>query len=189
MIPLFKLASLPPSQRLRKAANLVRGAERRFVLRGHLEAGEADYFERLIKLLIEDGVFPPPALEELKAAGEVFSASGSVFAQGLAAAPGSADDPAAGEKIRRALNKVYQVLLVQTGRFQADWDFYESDGTLDASRRHSFPGMQVYLEDIRSPFNVGSMFRAAESFGAEKIWLSPLCTDPRHKRAERTAMG
>jgi TrmH family RNA methyltransferase len=33
------------------------------------------------------------------------------------------------------------------------------------------------------------MFRAAESFGAEKIWLSPLCADPRHKRAERSAMG
>jgi len=33
------------------------------------------------------------------------------------------------------------------------------------------------------------MFRAAESFGAEKVWLSPLCADPRHKRAERTAMG
>jgi TrmH family RNA methyltransferase len=49
--------------------------------------------------------------------------------------------------------------------------------------------MQVYLEDIRSPFNVGSMFRAAESFGVEKIWLSPFCADPRHKRAERTAMG
>ncbi|MDR0602585.1 MAG: TrmH family RNA methyltransferase [Treponema sp.] len=49
--------------------------------------------------------------------------------------------------------------------------------------------MQVYLEDIRSPFNVGAMFRAAESFGAEKIWLSPLSADPRHKRAERTAMG
>jgi TrmH family RNA methyltransferase len=33
------------------------------------------------------------------------------------------------------------------------------------------------------------MFRAAESFGAEKMWLSPLCADPRHKRAERTALG
>jgi TrmH family RNA methyltransferase len=49
--------------------------------------------------------------------------------------------------------------------------------------------MQVYLEDIRSPFNVGAMFRSAESFGAEKIWLSPLCADPRHPRAARTAMG
>jgi TrmH family RNA methyltransferase len=49
--------------------------------------------------------------------------------------------------------------------------------------------MTVYLEDIRSPFNVGAMFRTAESFGAEKILLSPLCADPRHPRAERSAMG
>jgi TrmH family RNA methyltransferase len=49
--------------------------------------------------------------------------------------------------------------------------------------------MYVYLEDIRSPYNVGSMFRAADSFGVEKIWLSPLCASPQHKRALRTAMG
>jgi TrmH family RNA methyltransferase len=33
------------------------------------------------------------------------------------------------------------------------------------------------------------MFRTAESFGAERLWLSPLCADPRHPRAVRTAMG
>jgi TrmH family RNA methyltransferase len=49
--------------------------------------------------------------------------------------------------------------------------------------------MLVYLEDIRSPFNVGAMFRTAESFGAEKIFLSPFCADPNHRRAQRTAMG
>ncbi|MCL2138103.1 MAG: TrmH family RNA methyltransferase [Treponema sp.] len=79
--------------------------------------------------------------------------------------------------------------FLRTGRFQADWDFYEQGGALDSTKRRIFPGMQVYFEDIRSPYNVGAMFRAAESFGAEKIWLSPLCADPRHKRAERTAMG
>jgi TrmH family RNA methyltransferase len=94
-----------------------------------------------------------------------------------------------GAGIRRALNTVYQILLDQTGRYQADWDFYEPGGTLDPSKRHVFWGMQAYFEDIRSPFNVGSMFRAADSFGIEKIWLSPLCADPHHKRAGRTAMG
>jgi TrmH family RNA methyltransferase len=33
------------------------------------------------------------------------------------------------------------------------------------------------------------MFRSAESFGIEKVLLSPLCADPHHPRAERTAMG
>jgi TrmH family RNA methyltransferase len=49
--------------------------------------------------------------------------------------------------------------------------------------------MFVYMEDIRSPFNVGAMFRTAEIFGVEKIFLSQFCADPRHRRAERTAMG
>jgi TrmH family RNA methyltransferase len=33
------------------------------------------------------------------------------------------------------------------------------------------------------------MFRTAESFGVEKIILSPFCADPLHRRAQRTAMG
>jgi TrmH family RNA methyltransferase len=49
--------------------------------------------------------------------------------------------------------------------------------------------MRVFLEDIRSPFNIGSLFRTAESFGVEKIILSPLAADPLHRRAQRTAMG
>jgi TrmH family RNA methyltransferase len=81
--------------------------------------------------------------------------------------------------------------MAGTGRYPADWDFDAAgpEGGLDALRRRIFPGMQVYLEDIRSPFNVGAMFRCAESFGVEKIWLSPLCADPNHPRAARTAMG
>jgi len=172
LIPLHKLFQLPRSPRLRKAANLVRGAERRFVFAGHLEAGEAEYFEKLVKLLAEDEAFPEAAAEALKTAGKSLADHGT-------------DE---GE-IRRTLNTVHQVLLAETGRYQADWDFFEPAGALDPSKRHIFSGMQVYLEDIRSPFNVGSMFRAADSFGAEKIWLSPLCASPRHKRALRTAMG
>jgi len=87
------------------------------------------------------------------------------------------------------LNSVHHLLLSETGRTKADWDFVNSPGLLDPSKRRPFAGMQAYLEDIRSPYNVGSMFRAAESFGVEKLWLSPFCADPKHKRAERTAMG
>jgi TrmH family RNA methyltransferase len=49
--------------------------------------------------------------------------------------------------------------------------------------------MTVYLEDMRSPFNVGSIFRTAEAFGAERILLSPRTPLPTHPRAEKTAMG
>lgn len=47
----------------------------------------------------------------------------------------------------------------------------------------------MYAEDIRSPFNLGSIFRTAEAFGAEKVLVSPLCVSPEHQRAQRSAMG
>jgi TrmH family RNA methyltransferase len=47
----------------------------------------------------------------------------------------------------------------------------------------------VYLEDIRSPYNVGSVFRTAEAFGVEHLWLSEQTPLPNHPRAARTARG
>ena len=149
-------------------------AERRFVISRRLPPEETEYLGGICELLAEDKDFPRAAAAAMKTSR-------------LTLVSGGAD--ADGANIRRALNTVHHLLLAETGRYQADWDFIEPAGTLNPSERRPFPGMQVYLEDIRSPFNVGSMFRAAESFGAEKIWLSPLCADPRHKRAERTAMG
>jgi TrmH family RNA methyltransferase len=170
MIPIHKLSGLPASQRLRKAAKLFGGAEHRFILSGRLSPEETEYLGKVTEMLA--GGFTGAARDLLKKARENFVCGNDVNS----------------EKIRRALNTVYHLLLAETGRYQADWDFIGPEGP-DPSKRHPFPGMRIYLEDIRSPFNVGSMFRAAESFGAEKIWLSPLCADPRHKRAERSAMG
>jgi TrmH family RNA methyltransferase len=174
MIPLGKLEKLPRSQKLRKVAKITGEAEQRFIVTGRLESGEAEYLGGMMELLAADERFSAPAAELLNKAQNVFSAS--CLAE-------------KGVEIRRALNDVYHLLMAETGRYPADWDFVEASGALDPSKRRIFPGMQIYFEDIRSPFNVGAMFRAAESFGAEKIWLSPLCADPRHKRAERTAMG
>jgi TrmH family RNA methyltransferase len=166
MIPLHKLEKLPRSQRLRKAAKIVGEAEHRLAALGKFPPQETEYLADLARLLAADKDFPQAAVDALVAV--QFADSGS---------------------LRRSLNTVYHLLMAETGRYPADWDFIESSGALDTSKRRTFAGMQVYLEDIRSPFNVGAIFRAAESFGAEKMWLSPLCADPRHKRAERTAMG
>lgn len=56
-------------------------------------------------------------------------------------------------------------------------------------KRSFYPGISVYAEDIRSPFNLGSIFRTAEGLGAEKVYLSPFCCDPEHPRAVRSGMG
>ncbi|MCL1814067.1 MAG: TrmH family RNA methyltransferase [Treponema sp.] len=174
MISLQKLATLPRSQRLRKAASIVRNAEHRFVVMGKLLSEEAEYLSNLVALLANDERFSKAATEALEKSQSGLSVTNMEGNK---------------KEFHRSLNTVYHILLTETGRCQADWDFIEATGALDISKRQFFSGMQIYLDDIRSPFNVGSMFRAAESFGAERIWLSPLCADPRHKRAERTAMG
>ena len=186
MIPLHKLVKLPRSQRLRKAAKIMGEAEHRFAGTLRLERVEAEYLGSVVELLAGDEGFSSAQVQALKAAG-----ASLISTETNLTSAGTVEDRTAEntKDIRRALASVYHLLMAETGRYPSDWDFIESSGALDPSKRHCFAGMQVYLEDIRSPFNVGSMFRAAESFGAEKLMLSPLCADPRHKRAERTAMG
>lgn len=55
--------------------------------------------------------------------------------------------------------------------------------------RPFYPRVYVYAEDIRAPFNLGSIFRTAEAFGAEKLLLSEGCVSPEQPRAQRSAMG
>ncbi|MBQ0162463.1 MAG: TrmH family RNA methyltransferase [Treponema sp.] len=55
--------------------------------------------------------------------------------------------------------------------------------------RKFYSGVCAYAEDIRSPFNLGSIFRTAEGLGAEKLYLSPFCCDETHPRAVRSGMG
>jgi len=184
MINIYKFEKLPRNQRLRKIASIFAAVERRFgsdaadADRTEITAKEFAYLYDIAKFLSHDSLFAQPALEVFANAAEVFL---------RAASPWKAGDNAAG--IRRSLNDARHLLLAETGRSQADWDFFDGDGRLDPARRHVFPGMCVYLDDIRSPFNVGAMFRSAESFGAEKVFISPFCADPNHVRAQRTAMG
>ena len=47
----------------------------------------------------------------------------------------------------------------------------------------------LILDRIRSPFNVGSIFRSADSFGIKKIILVEGTASPEHQRARRTSRG
>jgi TrmH family RNA methyltransferase len=185
MVPLYKLDKLPRIQKLRKIAKYFSKAEIRLNQAVEKTAGiytsaELIFFYDAAKLLINDIHFFTDAKNMLNDAVAIFEQ----------AASRSLPANSAGEaQFRRALNNVKHFLLTITGREQADWDFTGSDGRLDPAGRQIFEGMYVYLEDIRSPFNVGAMFRTAESFGVEKIFLSPLCADPHHKRSQRTSMG
>jgi TrmH family RNA methyltransferase len=148
--------------------------------------GEAEY------VFCQSGTWRYP-LDDLAAAADVLLQSADLTREALQViAEADAllkNQNAHNADIRRAVNTVRHLLLVETGQSPADWDFLDASSRLDPQKRLIFGGMRVYLEDVRSPFNVGSLFRTAESFGVEKMLLSPFTANPLHKRAERTAMG
>jgi TrmH family RNA methyltransferase len=182
----MKLERLPRHQRLRKLWKIFSEAEKRFIRGGQGESGERKHdnapaagelscLSGYAAILLLDTDFSPPAAAALREASEILS---------------DLKSPALPvPDVRRAINVIRHILLAETGRSPADWDLLDGEGVLDVTKRRIFGGVQVYFQDIRSPFNVGAMFRTAESFGVEKVFLSPLCADPRHPRAERTAMG
>lgn len=195
MIPPEKLFELEGGQRRRKLA-LCFGALERDIA-GIAEPGteynfksltRPQYTRRITEVLLKDPQLPESARAELQA---------------LLAAP-EFDE-------RRACNCARNHLLALIGTFPAEWDLViaphrphsSADGSVDAAaaasedasdtgiveKRDFFPGVMVYAEDIRSPFNLGSIVRTAEAFGAEKLFLSPHCTDLTHPRAIRSSMG
>lgn len=85
------------------------------------------------------------------------------------------------------MNSLRYLLLQAINAEPGDWDF-EQNSSVDRSER-TIGEMYLYLDGIRSPFNVGSIFRSAESFGIKKIFLSPETGSPEHNRARRSSMG
>ena len=93
-------------------------------------------------------------------------------------------------ELLRAVDALRHALLRASGQAPADWDLINPrTGMPDPSARRIRSGMRVYLEDLRSPFNIGSIFRTADAFGVEELILSPSCANPGHPRAMRSAMG
>ena len=179
MIEPGKLFQLKGGQKRRKLA-LTYGALERDIL-GIAEKGteysfttipRAEYIKEITKILLSDQKLAPEAAQELNTL--------------LSAQP--IDE-------LRVCNCARNHLLAIIGTFPAEWDLViaphaaptNEDGTV--RQRDFFPGVAVYAEDIRSPFNMGSIFRTAEAMGAEKVYISPCCVDPEQPRAVRSGMG
>lgn len=179
MIEPGKLNQLEPGQKRRKLA-LTFGALERDI-DGIPEPGNeysfknvprADYTKRLVSIVLADPQLKPVHAEALS--------------QVLASEP--FDE-------KRACNLARNALLEIIGTFPAEWDLIIAPHAAPVGEngvvreRDFFPGVCVYAEDIRSPFNLGSIFRSAEAMGAEKVFLSPMCTDAEHPKALRSGMG
>ena len=182
MIEPGKLFQLEGGQKRRKLA-LTYGALERDI-QGIAEKGteysftnmpRSEYIKQITRILLKDPKLPESAAAELKVL--------------MSREPFELQDEL------RLCNCARNHLLKIIGTFPAEWDLViaphsaatEADGTV--RKRDFFPGVCVYAEDIRSPFNIGSIFRTAEAMGAEKVLISPHCIDPTQPRAIRSGMG
>ena len=177
MIQPHKLHQLKGGQRRRKLALCFGSLERDIAgiaEKGHEYSFDSlprdEYVKKLITIVMDDPKLPEQAKNEL-----LNLLSHQPFDE------------------RRACNVAKNHLLNIIGTFPAEWDLIiaphraPEDGVIE--RRFFHPGLYVFAEDIRSPFNVGSIFRTAEAMGAEKVFISPFCADPLHPRSLRSAMG
>ena len=176
MIAPDKLKELSPGQKRRKLALTFGELERDIA--GIAEPGlsynfpslsRADYTKKVAQLVLLDEKLPQESAQQLK---ELLQAQ-------------NFDE-------RRVCNYARNALLDILGTFPAEWDLViaphsSTPGTADS--RSFFPGTAVYAEDIRSPFNLGSIFRTAEAMGLEKVFISPACTPPEQTKAQRSSMG
>lgn len=179
MIEPHKLNQLQPGQKRRKLA-LTFGALERDV-DGIPEKGNeynfksiprAEYIKKLIRILLADEQMPSESKDCLE---KILAAE-------------SFDE-------KRACNLARNALLSVIGTFPAEWDLIIAphapplDDNGIVRERDFYPNVFVYAEDIRSPFNCGSIFRTAEAMGAEKVLISPMCINPNHPKAIRSGMG
>lgn len=189
MIQVRQLAKLHGVARSRKCALLLERIELELSARGFPAAAEARRAE-LLAYALDLAAFLAGSPE-----------SGAELAAAALRCLETARPPAAPAAAFRAIDDLRHYLARASGQAPADWDLHDfrapassdadSGGTLGAAAgiRSPLPGIRVFLEDIRSPFNVGTILRTAEALGFEEVLLSPACADPRHPRAERSAMG
>jgi tRNA G18 (ribose-2'-O)-methylase SpoU len=69
-----------------------------------------------------------------------------------------------------------------------DPDFLISTEDTLENKGRTFP-VTLVLDNLRSAYNVGSLFRTAEALGAEKLILCGLTPTPQNTKTSRTALG
>ena len=61
--------------------------------------------------------------------------------------------------------------------------------TVDEFREAEKLPLVVVLDDVRSMYNVGSVFRTSDAFRVEKIFLCGITSTPPHPEIHKTALG
>ncbi len=165
---LFKLKGLPKTQRCRKILRILESAENSFVNNSPDEFLDLFYLTAILKIAL-----PDLNLE-----------SQNQIQKWL-------EEPDEATK-RNIINFTRYELYKSLDIAPAEWDLIlpnSREEEIANFRRKFFKNVFVYAEDIRTPFNIGSIFRTSESFGVEKIFLSKNSASPLNSKAKRTAMG
>jgi TrmH family RNA methyltransferase len=166
MFSVRKLERLPPKTRLRKLLVMIRDEEARLAAGGAPRDGD-------LRPLLRSEAF-------LSALGPARSEDAAALQPGLAGSR---------EEAVRSLNAIRHLIMTALDVPWAEWDQLLPGATEQPTApRRVFP-MRVYLEDVRSPYNVGAIFRTAEAFGVEHVYLSPRTPLPTLARARRTSRG
>lgn len=168
MIGLAKLSRLPEETKIRKCARLMEGAVRAL---SNQEEVDCRYLQEVARLV---------ARSDEKRVGK----RARVLCERLSVEAPMLDDAS----LMWACADAVFYLYADIGIEQADWDFTDRRGFLDSNHRAICP-ITVVLDRLRSPFNVGSVFRTSDSFGVEKILLVEATASPLHRRALRSSGG
>jgi TrmH family RNA methyltransferase len=171
MISLRKLASLPEGTRHRKTLAVIRGYEEQ------LAAGDVvdiPFLTGLLRGLASDEFWSSAVRKDASDLADCMAESPTVYSE---------------PELRRYLNRLGHDLASALGKEWADWDAIMPSDRLSGEHGSLSRPFRVYLDGLRSPFNVGSILRTSMAFNLERIWVSPDCAPPDHRRSIRSSMG
>ena len=169
MITIAKLRTLKDRTCVRKCALLFHEQAQRII-----QGNEPDYpYIRELCSLFDSPQFLSVLSDEQRLVLQV--PANSLFSASVASLPFFLED-------------IHHALLSALGSEMSDWDFVDEEGALDFSKRVILPHILI-LDRLRSPFNVGSIFRSADSFGIREIWLVEGTAAVTHPRSVKSARG
>lgn len=67
--------------------------------------------------------------------------------------------------------------------------FLANTSEIDTLTSQPFGSVDIYLDNLRSAHNVGSIMRSLEAFRLGKLWLSPLTPGPENPKVIKASMG
>lgn len=94
---------------------------------------------------------------------------------------------------RERILRFAQTYLIRSGKDFSDLQIHLHQGDFqrsgDPRLLERAAGFVVILDNLRSAFNIGSIFRTAECLAVQELALCGICALPGHPKLEQTAMG